>query len=173
MKALFLDRDGVINVDYGYVCCESRLKFIDETVELIKVANSKNVPVIVITNQSGIARGFYTEHQHSLFSSFLRAKLFMLGAYIQDYLYCPFLPNASQKIYSQSSSIFRKPNPGLIDYAISIYNLTPSDCIFIGDNSSDMEAAIAAKLGYPLLFSTDPDSQYATIHSPLEAVPFL
>ena len=66
MKALFLDRDGVINVDHGYVCSESRLTLIVETVELIKVANSKNIPVIVITNQSGIARGFYSEHQHSL-----------------------------------------------------------------------------------------------------------
>jgi len=174
MKALFLDRDGVINVDHGYVCNEKQLDLIRDTVQLIKIANIKHIPVIVVTNQSGIARGFYSEHQHSLFSSYLKAQLFHLGAYIQDYFYCPYLPNAPVECYSRNISEFRKPNPGLINYAISIYKISPSSSVFIGDNDTDMEAAHSANIAHPLLFSkkrTHP--KYHTIASPLDAIPFL
>lgn len=174
MKALFLDRDGVINVDHGYVYTESRLEFIPDTLDLIRHANQKNIPVIVITNQSGIARGYYTEHEHSLFVSLLKSRLFREDVFIQDYLYCPFMPNAPLASYSQPDSVYRKPRSGLIDYALKIYKIDPQSSVFIGDNISDMEAARSANIGFPLLLaSTNLLINDHCISSPLDAIIYL
>jgi D-glycero-D-manno-heptose 1,7-bisphosphate phosphatase len=174
MKGLFLDRDGVINVDHGYVHTTDQLELIPQTLELIGHANQKHIPVIVITNQSGIARGYYTEHEHSLFVSFIKSCLFSRGVFIQDYLYSPFLPNAPVSSYSKPDSEYRKPSPGLIEYAISIYSLDAPSSIFIGDNESDMEAALSAHIGLPLLLTSNKlSSKYNCIRSPLEAISYL
>lgn len=144
-KALFLDRDGVLNTDEGYTYEFSAKQIIPGSTQLIKYANEKGYKVIVITNQSGIGRGYYTEKEFHKYMQQLIEYYKFNGAYIDDYFFAPFYAKSSFYKYRLGKN-FRKPNTGMIDDANEKYRLDLSESIFVGDKYSDMEAGKRAKI---------------------------
>ena len=135
--ALFLDRDGVINEDCGYPSSVKDIKIFDEIVPIIKFANQKSIPVIVVTNQSGIARGFLNEGQlheiHQHISEYLKNK----GAFIDDYLFCPYHIKATVPEFAKES-LLRKPYPLMGLIAGEKYKIDYAKSLMIGDKYSDV-----------------------------------
>jgi D-glycero-D-manno-heptose 1,7-bisphosphate phosphatase len=153
-KALFLDRDGVINVDHGYVYQASDFDFIDGIFDLVKRANEQGYKVIVVTNQSGIGRGMYSELDFSELSKWMVLKFVQRGANINDVLFCPHHPEATLEQYKKECEC-RKPNPGMLNIAASKHNISLPNSIMVGDKLSDIEAAIKAGLQKVIWFSPE------------------
>ena len=146
-KALFLDRDGVINIDKGYVYKSQECFFVDGIFNLLSKAKKKKYSILVITNQSGIGRGIFTELE---FHNFMKWMNNELNGLIDDYYYCPYHEKFGIGKYKINSNN-RKPNPGMINDAIKDHRINPKESIFIGDKISDMEAASKANIGCKLL----------------------
>lgn len=131
-RAAFFDRDGTINVDKGYVYRTEDLEFVRGVPELIRVFNEKGYLVIVVTNQSGIARGMYSveqmHHFHDMMNSRLREKF---GAHIDAFYYCPHLPEIT------GACKCRKPEPGLFLRAAEENNIDLSTSVSFGDSGRD------------------------------------
>ena len=159
-KALFLDRDGVINYDYGYVGSIDKFKFIDEIFNLVRNANDHNFKVIVITNQSGIARGYYSEDDFINLNKWMIQSFRKRGCKITETFYCPFHPKEGINIYKQKS-FDRKPNPGMILKAAQKYSIDLKKSILVGDKISDIMAGKAAKIPTLYLLSNSEYSQGA------------
>lgn len=146
VPALFLDRDGVLNEDDGYVYKPSQFKLVDGIIPLLNAAKSLSYLLIVITNQSGIARGMYTVDQMREFNVILGEKIIQEGGPKLDAIYwCPHLPDGKIKVYS-AHCICRKPGPGMILAAAEYHRIDLAKSFMIGDKASDMEAAQAAKV---------------------------
>ncbi len=139
-SALFLDRDGVINFDYGYVHKMKDFDFISGAKETIKMANDLGILVIVVTNQAGIARGFYSENEFKLFTNEINKNLKEYGAHIDATYFCPHHPEAGIGNLKKKCDC-RKPNPGLLKKAIEDWDLDTRKCFLIGDKISDIKAA--------------------------------
>ena len=138
-KAAFFDRDGTINVDTGYLYEPEKLKFIPGVPELIRKYNDEGYLVIVITNQSGIARGMFTVEQMERFNEYMNQRLRNeYGAHIDAFYYCPHLPEITGECDC------RKPKPGLFLQAMRDYNINPAESVAYGDSERDRDAAIAA-----------------------------
>jgi len=133
MKALFLDRDGVINEDYGYVYKKEDFKFKDGIFELLK--HFKDYKIFIVTNQSGIARGYYTENDFHKLMNWVKEEFKQKGIEIVDINFCPHHPNIT------GNCECRKPNPGMILDLAKKYNIDLENSIMIGDKKSDIEAA--------------------------------
>jgi len=142
-KALFLDRDGIINVDHGYVYRIDEFEFMPGIFTLCKEAQDKGYLIVVITNQSGIARGKYTEQDFHTLTSWMKEQFLTHQVKISDVFYCPHHPQKGTGIYLKSCRC-RKPEPGMINTAVTKYNIKVEESFFIGDKISDMQAAIAA-----------------------------
>ncbi len=152
-SCLFLDRDGVINQDLKYLCDPKKIILKDGIKELIqKVNKKKHWKVIVVTNQSGIARGYYTEDDFHYFMQKLKDILY--PAYWDDYYFCPFHPDGTIKKYKKNS-ILRKPNPGMIAKALKDHNIDKDKSLIIGDKYSDIHAAENAGLSMGYLLGED------------------
>ena len=145
-KALFLDRDGVINVNHGYVCTPERTDFIEGIFELTREAKAKGYLIVVVTNQAGIARGYYSEQQFMEYMDWMKARFEQKGSGLDAIYYCPHHPTAGSGIYRRLCDC-RKPAPGLLLCAERDYDIELSLSILIGDKSSDIEAAKAAGVG--------------------------
>ena len=145
-KCLFLDRDGVINIDYGYVYKISDFVFRKGIFDICKEAKKMNFKIIVITNQAGIGRGFFTENDFLNISNYMNLKFLQEKIYIDDVYFCPFHPKEGKGIFLKDS-YDRKPNPGLFLKAVIDHNLNLNQSIMIGDKESDREAA--NKAGIP------------------------
>lgn len=153
-KALFLDRDGVINIDKGYVHKPEDCVFVDGIFDLVRKANSLDYKVIVVTNQAGIARGYYTEEQFKTFSDWMCEKFKEQNSKI-DYIYfCPHHPESGLGEYLMKCNC-RKPNPGMFINAEKDFSIAMQHSIMIGDNITDLEAAAAASVGQLYLFKKD------------------
>ena len=139
-SALLLDRDGVINIDYGYVHSMDNFKYMQGAKEIIKMANDLGILVIVVTNQSGIARGYYTEEEFNLFSEEINEDLKNFGAHIDATYFCPHHPKEGIGDLRTNCNC-RKPKTGLIMKAIKEWNLDKKKCFLIGDKDSDIIAA--------------------------------
>ncbi|GHV17978.1 hypothetical protein AGMMS49938_18910 [Fibrobacterales bacterium] len=139
-KAVFLDRDGTINIDNGYVYKREDFKFIKGVPQSIKKLNDAGYKVIVISNQSGIARGFYTAKDVKKLHNHIDAELKKNGAKIDAYYFCPHHPNFNGKCEC------RKPKIGLIEQAVQDFNIDLSQSYFVGDKKSDEECAKNAGL---------------------------
>lgn len=126
-KALFLDRDGIINVDKSYVFKFSDIEWMDGIVDIIKKAKSENYLVIVLTNQSGVDRGYYQESDIEKLHQEMSKYLYEKGAIVDDWFYCVSL-----------DSFDRKPNPGMMIKARDKFNIDLSKSIMIGDKESDV-----------------------------------
>ena len=136
IKCAFFDRDGTINVNFGYVYKIEDLVFVEGTPEIIKLYNELNIPVIVISNQSGIARNLYSEEPMHLFNSFLNKQLKSLyGAHIDAFYFCPHHPDIT------GNCTCRKPKPGLFYKAAKDWNISLADSVMYGDKESDYLAA--------------------------------
>lgn len=141
--ALFLDRDGVINVDKGYVSQISDFEWMDGAAEAIAAFNQRNWFVFVVTNQSGIARGYYTEDDMQRLHDFMVAELKERGAFIDKIYYCPY-HDAGEIARYRRASIDRKPGPGMLLSAMAEFPVKRESSFLIGDKDTDIAAAKAA-----------------------------
>jgi D-glycero-D-manno-heptose 1,7-bisphosphate phosphatase len=138
--ALFLDRDGVVNVDHGWVGTRERFEWIDGACEAMALASRAGWHVFIVTNQAGVARGFYSEAAIEELHSFIREEVRKLGGTVDDIRYCPHHPNGDIEAYRIQCNC-RKPAPGMINSLLRTWELDPSRCILIGDKPTDLEAA--------------------------------
>jgi len=150
--AAFFDRDGVLNVDHGYVHRPRELTWIPGAVEAVKWLNDRGYYVFVITNQAGVARGYFTEDDVRRFHGHLAGELRGAGASIDDFRFCPHHPEATVTSY-RAACHWRKPQPGMILDLLQHWPIVIHKSFVIGDRSSDVQAAAAAGIrGY--LFSS-------------------
>lgn len=133
-KALFLDRDGVINVDKAYVFRIDDFEFIPGIFELCRKYRSEGYLIIVITNQAGIARGLYTEKDFEELTLWMTDQFRDRGIEIAKVYHCPHHP------YFTGPCDCRKPEPGMLLHAVRDFDLDISQCVLIGDKESDLEA---------------------------------
>jgi D-glycero-D-manno-heptose 1,7-bisphosphate phosphatase len=139
--AAFLDRDGVLNVDLGYVHRIEDLEWVAGAPSAVRRLNDAGYLVIVVTNQSGIGRGYYDEASMESVHQALRAHLAEAGARIDAIYACPFHPEAIVERFRHPDHPDRKPNPGLLLRAMEEFPIDPARSFMIGDKDSDMEAA--------------------------------
>lgn len=151
-KALFLDRDGVLNLDYGYVSTPLRTTFVSSCISLIQAANLLGFKVVIITNQSGIARGYYSTSEFEQYSLWIQSFLVSRGAYLDAIYYCPSHPNGIVPEFS-TTSLARKPNPYLLIHALNDFQIDPSKSILLGDNITDYQASLMANIKHFFLIS--------------------
>ena len=135
-KALFLDRDGIINEDYGYVYKRDDFKFTQGIFALLK---DITYPIFVITNQSGIGRGYYSQKDFEKITKYMVLAFATEGIKITKVYYCPHAP--------QEKCRCRKPSPQMIVEAAKECDIDLQNSIFIGDKESDMQAAYNAGIG--------------------------
>ena len=141
--ALFLDRDGVINVDRNYVNRVEDFEWVEGAVDAIRKFNERNWWVFVVTNQSGIARGFYEEAQMEALHAWLQGELAKQGARIDRIYHCPFHEDGTIERY-RKDSYDRKPKPGMLIRAMTDFPVIKEQSFLIGDKQADLEAARAA-----------------------------
>jgi D,D-heptose 1,7-bisphosphate phosphatase len=135
-KAAFFDRDGTINVNFGHVYKPEDLVFVQGTPEIIADYNRQGVPVIVVTNQAGIARGLYTEDDMHRFHTFMNERLKKeYGAHIDAFYFCPHHPDFT------GPCDCRKPKPGMFIHAAIDWNIDLNVSVMYGDKESDREAS--------------------------------
>ena len=157
--ALFLDRDGVINVDRNYIYRVEDFEWIEGAADVIKRFNEKGWWVFVVTNQSGFARGYYTEEQMQTLHDWLQAELAKRDAKIDQIYHCPFHEDGTIPRYTKDS-YDRKPKPGMLIRAMTDFPVIKERSFLIGDKQADLEAAKAAGVrGF--LFSGGNLSQFA------------
>ena len=142
-RALFLDRDGVINIDHGYVGSRDRFEWVDGAQQTIAEATRAGWHVFIVTNQAGVARGYYDEAAVQDLLGWIAGQARLAGGTIDDARYCPFHLNASVPAY-RAASDWRKPAPGMLRDLIRCWELDPARCVMIGDQHSDLAAAAAA-----------------------------
>lgn len=141
--AVFFDRDGVLNHDSGYTFEAAKLQWIEGAREAVKAVNDAGCFAFVVTNQSGVARGFYEEsHVHTL-HRWMADEMAAIGAHIDAFEYCPDHPDGTVERYRRVSHR-RKPGPGMIADLLGRFPVNADDSILIGDKPSDLEAARAA-----------------------------
>jgi D,D-heptose 1,7-bisphosphate phosphatase len=148
--ALFLDRDGVLNHDDDYVGSADRFRWIDGAPEAVRLANDLGYYVFVVTNQAGVARGYYDESAVQSLHRWIAHELRERGAYIDDWRYCPFHPEGSIEQY-RTVHPWRKPGVGMITDLLEIWPVDIERSLLVGDKESDCQAARAAGIK-PLLF---------------------
>ena len=146
-KCVFLDRDGVINQDKGYISKISDFKIYPGVGKAISLLNKKNYLVIIITNQSGIGRGLIKIKELKNIHNHLRKKIKKYGGKIDDIFYCPFHPEFGKGKYKKKSND-RKPGDGMIKKAIKKWKINTKTSFMIGDKISDKQAAKKAKIKF-------------------------
>ncbi|WP_231037557.1 D-glycero-alpha-D-manno-heptose-1,7-bisphosphate 7-phosphatase [Pectinatus frisingensis] len=139
-KAVFFDRDGVLNRDIGYLYRIEDFHWIKGAIESIKKFNERNYYTFVVTNQSGVARGYYTEQDIKILHNWINTQLTKYGAHIDEFFYCPHYEYGIIKRYSHFCEC-RKPNPKMIDDACKKYYLNKKMSLLIGDRDSDIICA--------------------------------
>jgi D-glycero-D-manno-heptose 1,7-bisphosphate phosphatase len=139
--AVFFDRDGVLNHDSGYTHRAEDLQWIPGAIETVRHMNDRGILVFVMTNQAGIARGYYTPTEVEHFHAAMVAELAREGAHIDAFYVCPYHPEADIEAYRHPDHPDRKPNPGMILKALAEWPIDPSRSVLIGDQETDIEAA--------------------------------
>ena len=141
VPAVFLDRDGVLIEDSGYPHLEEHLRFTPGACEAVRRLNQLGYLCVVVTNQSGVARGLFTEAQMKAFNTLLMRRMAGQQAVIGAVYACPFHADALDERYRHPDHPDRKPNPGMILRAIADHHIDPARSFLIGDQPSDLEAA--------------------------------
>lgn len=144
--ALFLDRDGVLNKDRGYVARVADLEWVEGAMETVAAFKARGWFVFVITNHTGIAHGLYTEEDMQAVHDHLLFEFAAHGAEIDRIYHCPFHPDGSEPRYARES-IDRKPGPGMLLQAMADFPVRREGSFLIGDKPADIQAAHAAGVG--------------------------
>lgn len=141
--AAFLDRDGIINVDHGYVVSPNQLELTPTAAEGIRLLNEAGYPVLVVSNQSGVARGYFDTADVDRFHGHLQMRLAHERARIDAFYYCPYHPDGSVESYAIDHED-RKPGSGMLRRAIADWSIRLEGSFLVGDRDSDMAAAAGA-----------------------------
>jgi D-glycero-D-manno-heptose 1,7-bisphosphate phosphatase len=148
--ALILDRDGVVNRDTGYLYRIAEVAFIYGIFATCRVFQQDGFRIVIITNQSGIARGFYTERDFNQLMVWMRQRFEAHGVRLDGVYYCPHHPTADVRAYAIACAC-RKPQPGMITQAAQELGLDLAQSILVGDQRSDLEAGRRAGVGKVVL----------------------
>lgn len=140
-----LDRDGVINVDHGYVCTPDRFEWVEGATKAIRGLNQSDYRVVIATNQSGIGRGLFSEREFVTLMEWVAEELGRRGARFDACIYCPHHPTDGVGAFRVVCSC-RKPQPGMLLKALEIFPTDVSRSFLIGDRESDIRAARSAGL---------------------------
>lgn len=151
-KAAFIDRDGVINEDYGYVSKWKNFVFINGALDALQTFKRCGYKIIIITNQSGIARGFFSEEEYYLLTKNIKKSIKKYGITIDDIYHCPHLPEGVVEDYAVDCDC-RKPKIGMIVRASKDHNIDLDKSILIGDKRSDIQCGINAGIKSNFLIS--------------------
>ena len=141
--AVFFDRDGVLNIDRGYTYDIATFAWAPGAREAVRLANARGLYVFVVTNQSGVARGLYTEEDVRRLHLHMQNDLREIAAHIDDFRFCPHHPDAMVAAYAKDCG-WRKPRPGMIHDLLAYWPVDLERSLLIGDKDSDLEAATAA-----------------------------
>lgn len=154
--ALFLDRDGVVNIEKNYLHKVEDFEFIDDIFALCKKYQTLGYLIVIVTNQSGIARGYYSEEDFALLTRWMVDVFDRENIHITDVYHCPHHPDISGECSC------RKPEPGMLLAAAKQHNIDLEKSLLIGDSERDITAAHRAGLKETYLFSPDAKSSKAT-----------
>jgi D-glycero-D-manno-heptose 1,7-bisphosphate phosphatase len=160
--AAFLDRDGVVNHDDGYMGTSDRIRWMPNAAKAIGRLNEAGYLVFFFTNQSGVARGFFSEDDLRKLHEWMIAELAAAGAVIDDVRYCPHHPDGTVAGYLEDHH-WRKPSPGMIHDLMAHWPVRHQGSFVIGDRESDIEAAKAADLPGFLFAGGDLDAFVADV----------
>lgn len=155
-RALFLDRDGVVNEDVGYVHRPEDFKFVDGIFDTAAIARQLGLEIVVVTNQAGIGRGLYGWPEYDRLTAWMSAEFERRGTRLAAVYACPYHADALPR-YRVADHPDRKPNPGMLLHAIRDLGLDASCSFLIGDKESDVEAGIRAGLAATALFGPEAD----------------
>jgi D-glycero-D-manno-heptose 1,7-bisphosphate phosphatase len=163
-SALFLDRDGVINVDRGYVHRTDQFEFVPGIFELARFwTNELRRPIVVVTNQSGIGRGYFDESAYADLTRWMCDRFKTEGIAITRVYHCPYHPDGIGEY--RRDHPWRKPKPGMLLQAASDLGLDPARCVILGDKISDMEAAAAAGIGLRVFIGSRDPTRGEQLHA--------
>lgn len=147
--AVFLDRDGVINMDFGHVGDPSRIVYIEGALQSIRLLNELGFRVFIVTNQAGIGKGLYSEEDYLSCMKVITADLKEIGGFYDDVRFCPYHADSVIEKYRIDNHFWRKPNPGMIIDLLEKWPTQVKGSLIIGDKESDMVAGRLAGLnGY-------------------------
>lgn len=138
--AIFLDRDGVLNKDIGYLHRPEDLAWIDGAPEAVRLINAAGLFAVVVTNQSGVARGYYSEADIERLHAHMARELEARGARVDAFYTCPYHSEGADPRYIHPDHPDRKPNPGMLLRAMADFPIDPARSLIIGDKDSDIEA---------------------------------
>lgn len=153
VPAIFLDRDGTINVDHGYVYEINRFQFIDGVIDACHELKEMGFILVVVTNQSGIARGKFSEKQFIHLTTWMDLLLANHNVICDGVYFCPHHPEALIAKYRKSCDC-RKPKPGMLFQALHKLNINMATSYMVGDTYKDMQAAVSAGVGTKVLVHT-------------------
>ena len=152
--AAFLDRDGVINIDHGYVARIEDFEFVPGALDASRALAQRGFALVVITNQSGIGRGLYTEADYQTLTAWMRAQFTAAGAPLAGVYHCPHHPLNARGAYRVACEC-RKPAPGMLLRAAQDLGLDLARSVLFGDKLSDLQAALSAGVPQRVLLGTD------------------
>lgn len=150
VPAIFLDRDGTINVDHGYVSEIDNFEFIDGVIDAMRELKQMGFALVLVTNQSGIARGMFSEDQFMQLTEWMDWSLADRDVDLDGIYFCPHHPEGVIETFKQSCDC-RKPQPGMLLNAQQELNIDMSASYMVGDKIEDMQAAAAAGVGKKVL----------------------
>lgn len=157
--AIFLDRDGTINLDKGYVSKIDDFKFFDGVIESLKKLQEKGFLLVLVTNQSGIARGYFTEADFMQLTEWMDWSLADRGVNLDGIYYCPHHVESEIEEYRSECSC-RKPKPGMLLDAAKELEIDLENSIMVGDKMDDMTAGFAAGVGKRFLIQWQEQKKY-------------
>jgi D-glycero-D-manno-heptose 1,7-bisphosphate phosphatase len=171
-RALILDRDGVINIDHGYVHRPEQCEFVDGIFDLARAFAARGFLIVIATNQAGIGRGLYTEDDFQTFMVWMKDRFREQGVEIAAVYHCPDHPTEGIGAYRREND-WRKPGPGMFLQAAKDLDLDLSQSWCVGDKMSDIQAATAAEVGTRVFYSGEGGEGYKRAGHLIEVVEML